>query len=403
MRRVSFAWMLLYGAARGGIGVHDIFFNAVAGFYLSGYGLSNAVIGFLANERSFVGSFLQPVTGALSDRARTRWGRRKPFMLLLLPVAVGFLLLMAHPPTPIVVAVFVLGPLLLGMGVIAYEVLLPDTVVEEQRGLANGVNRALGFVGGIIFLILAAQAWQSQQWLVFLFVAAALTLGLAVTLFGVREPPPPVTLANMPLRWRPSQYLSSVFQYRDATIYILAYFFFWLGLGGITPFVTRFANEDLDVPQNETFILLLAAMVSTLVAAVPAGWLGDRLGKKLVMSWGLALFSVFVLAGSQAQDMQQVVVLLVLVGLAQAVPTALAYPLFTELIPARRMGELTGLSTMIWSLAQPLGATFFGFLADMTGTLRTVLVCGGLALAVSWALLLKIRAVPVREPVAEAP
>ena len=81
MRRVSLGWMLLYGATRVGVGIHDTFFNAVAGFYLAGFGLSNAAIGFLANERSLIGSVLQPVTGAWSDRLRTRWGRRRPLMI----------------------------------------------------------------------------------------------------------------------------------------------------------------------------------------------------------------------------------------------------------------------------------------------------------------------------------
>jgi len=155
--------MLLYGAARAGIGIHDLFYNAVAGFYLTAFGLSNAVIGFLANERSFAGSFLQPVTGAISDRVRTPWGRRKPFMLLLLPVAAGFLVFISRPATPLVALIFVLGPVLLGMAVTAYEVLLPDTMVENQRGLASGVNRALGFLGGIVFLIVAAGPSPSKR------------------------------------------------------------------------------------------------------------------------------------------------------------------------------------------------------------------------------------------------
>ena len=80
----------------------DIWFNAVAGFFLRNYGLSNAVVGFLANERSFIGSLLQPFTGALSDRLTWRWGRRKPFMLFIVLVAAGFVLLTGNPPLALV-------------------------------------------------------------------------------------------------------------------------------------------------------------------------------------------------------------------------------------------------------------------------------------------------------------
>ncbi len=390
LRRVSFRWALLYGAAQAGIGIHDVWFNAVAGFFLRGYGLSNMAVGFLANERSFIGSVLVPVAGAVSDRLTWRWGRRKPFMLLIIPVAAGFLLLMGDPPQIVVVAVFVLGPICMGLGSTAYQVLLPDVVVEEQRGTVNGLTRALAFIGGIALLVVAAGVWESQPDVVFLLVAASLMVGLAITMLGVKEAPPPPAESQPPVRWQPWAYLKDVLEYRAAAWYVVAYFSYWVGMGGITPFITRFAHEELGIPQQETFILLLAVMFGTLLAVGPAGWLGDKVGKKRVTQWGLFCFAVIILIGSQVQTREQVVGIMALAGLAQAVPTALAYPLFTELVPARRMGELSGLSTMVWSLAQPLGATAFGLLADREGTLRVVLLCGGLSIALSWALLLKV-------------
>jgi len=77
MKQVSLPWMIIYGAARFGIGIHDIFFNAVAGLYLASYGLPNVAIGFLANERSFIGSVLQPLGGAgpsCSSSSPQSWG-----------------------------------------------------------------------------------------------------------------------------------------------------------------------------------------------------------------------------------------------------------------------------------------------------------------------------------------
>lgn len=388
---MSFSWALLYGATRGGIGVHDIWFNAVAGFFLRNYGLSNAVVGFLANERSFIGSLLQPFTGALSDRLTWRWGRRKPFMLFIVLVAAGFVLLTGNPPLALVVAVFVIGPTFMGLGTTAYEVLLPDNVVEEQRGTVNGVTRVLAFLGGIVLLLVAAQLWESQPDVVLLLTAASLVIGLAVTMLAVHEEPLVPGQEPAPPHWQPWDYLKGLLAYRAAAWYVLAYFSYWVGIGGVTPFITRFAHEELGIPQQETFILLLLVMFGTLFAVVPAGWLGDRIGKKRVSQWGLFFFAVVALIGSQVQTKEQVVVAMALVGVAQAIPTALAYPLFTELVPARRLGELTGLSTMVWYLAQPLGATTFGLLADIQGTLRVVLICAGLSLAIAWALLWKVQ------------
>ncbi len=391
MRRVSVAWMLLYSVARAGVGVHDTFFNAAAGLFLASYGLPNVVIGFLANERSFVGGVLNPIAGSVSDRLRWRFGRRKPFMLCIIPVVLGFLILMNRPDTWLTVTIFLIGPIFLGVAVTAYEVLLPDNVVSAQRGLVNGVNRACAFLAGMGLLLLSSALWEDAPWGIFLAVAVGLGLGFLITFLTVQEGPTPEGEDGGSLKFRPLDYLRDLLAMREATKYVVSYLFFWMGIGGVTPFITRFGHEDLGIPENETFLLLLAVFVSTLVAVVPAGWLGDKLGKMRVSVWGLLVFGLIIIASSQIATKEQAVVALAVAGLAQAIPTALAYPLFTEIVPARRMGELSGLSTMIWSMGQPLGATMLGLMADATGTLRTVLLGGGLLLLVSWLLLRSVR------------
>ena len=390
MKQVSLPWMIIYGAARFGIGIHDIFFNAVAGLYLASYGLPNVAIGFLANERSFIGSVLQPMAGAASDRLRSPIGRRRPFMFLIIPAILGFLLLMNRPQVWLAVLIFVLAPIFLGLAVTAYEVLLPDCVLPRQRGTVNGVNRALGYVGGMGFLVLAFLFWEKAPWAIFLLVAVSLGVGFLTTMVLVQEPPAPQE-EEAPVSFQPLAYIRDILSYREAAKYVVSYFFFWVGIGGVTPFITRFGHQELGIPENETFLLLLAVMVSTLITAVPAGWLGDKVGKKRVSLWGLLAFGLIILVSSQLTSKEQAIVALTVAGIAQAVPTVLAYPMFTEIVPARRMGELSGMSTMIWSLAQPLGATVFGSLADMTGTLRIVLMGGGVALLISWVLLMTVQ------------
>lgn len=394
-RWVSIPWMLAYGASRFGIGVHDIFFNSMAGLYLASYGLPNWAIGFLSNERSFIGSPLLPLFGAWSDRLRSPLGRRRPFMLVGGIVgAAGFVALALYPPVWVVVAVMLVGPILIGLAATAYQALLADIVVPEQRGSVNGVNVLLGMAGGVGLLFIGSRLWEQHQPLVFLLIAASLAVGFAITIATITEPPAPPA-PPLALAWRPSSYLRGVLEHAEATKYVVCYFFYWFGIGGITPFLTRFGHEELGVPQNETFILLIAVVFATLAFAPPAGWLGDRFGKKRVMLVGVIVFGALIIAGSQARTAGQVIPLLILAGLAQAIPSVLAYPLFTELIPARRVGELTGLSTMVWSLAQPLGATLLGALADVTGTLRSVLLGGGVALFITAALLQTVR-VPER-------
>ena len=65
---------------------------------VDGFGLSLAFVGLvLALSRVFDG-LTDPLIGFYSDRIRTRWGRRKPFMLIGTPIFVVGVVLLWIPP-----------------------------------------------------------------------------------------------------------------------------------------------------------------------------------------------------------------------------------------------------------------------------------------------------------------
>jgi MFS-type transporter involved in bile tolerance (Atg22 family) len=136
----------------------------------------------------------------------------------------------------------------------------------------------------------------------------------------------------------------------------------------------------------------MLAIVATAVCTLPAGWLGDRLGKKPVLGAGLILYGVAIIIGSQVRSVEHAALALMATGAANGVCTALLFPLLTDLIPRERAGEFVGLGSAAWELAQPLGAMLGGLAADATGSLRTALVAAGVLVLVSWALLQRVRA-----------
>jgi MFS family permease len=136
----------------------------------------------------------------------------------------------------------------------------------------------------------------------------------------------------------------------------------------------------------------MVPVIATVIFTVPAGWLGDRIGKKVVLLAGLVLMGGAVMVGSQVQTLEQAAVVLVVTGAANALCTVLLFPLLTDLLPADRAGEFTGLGGGVWELAQPLGAVLGGLAADATGTLRTTLFLAALLTLVGAALLVPVHA-----------
>jgi Na+/melibiose symporter-like transporter len=56
---------------------------------------SYLLIGFIMTLDNIIGMFLQPVMGNRSDRTKSRFGRRMPFILIGLPISAGLFVLLA--------------------------------------------------------------------------------------------------------------------------------------------------------------------------------------------------------------------------------------------------------------------------------------------------------------------
>ncbi len=402
MAKLSVVRMLLYGAGSFGAGLVFALLNTGFSLYLIDYSLPNWLIAFLSQERSFIGGFVQPVVGVFSDRTRTRLGRRRPYFLVGVPLAAIALVLLAQQPP--LLALLLIVPVFALLLMIAYDpylALMVDITPAEQRGRMGSATAFCGMLGQVAFLALATTLWSHDQAFVFYVVAAGLVASFAVTFFGVPEPAEafaPVVRAPAPPRrdgWPGSgalRWLRNVLSYRELAKYVASQCLFWFGMGAAVPFLTLFGVRELGLEEGTAFSLILVLVLLTALAAAPAGWLGDRFGKQRLISTGLLGLGLVIVVGSAAQTLEQILVVMVLAGIANAINTVLGFPLLADLMPRERAGEFSGLGSMVWSLAQPLGSLAGGLVADATGGYRAVFVLTGVMLLLSWLALQTVRA-----------
>jgi Na+/melibiose symporter-like transporter len=394
--RLSAAGMLAYSLANFGGNMVNAFSNTALPLYLGAYQLPNWLIGLLAQERSLVGGFIQPVVGALSDRTRTPLGRRRPFFLVGVPLTAASLIILAlHPPVWAVLAVMPFFAFFLAIANDPYLALMADITPLDQRGTMGGWMALLNMLGQVTLLLLAAALWQSQRSWVFAALVVGLVLGFGLTFLLVKEPPPQTwQVPPRRIRYRPIAYVRNILAHRELSKYVGSQLFFWLGNGAAVPFLTRFAVEVLGVAEGEAFLLVFVAVASTASLALPAGWLGSRFGKQRVLSVGLFAFVPVAMVGSQVQTVAQTYVAMACLGACNAAGTALLFPLLADLMPTDRRGELTGVGSLVWSLAQPVGSFTAGVFIDATGTYRAVFVVAGLLFAASFVLLRTVKVDP---------
>lgn len=391
-RPLSTSQSIAYGF--GNLGAQSVyaFLNQAVGLYLNRYPeVPTWAVGVLAQERSLAGAVVQPVVGAMSDRTRTRIGRRRPYFIAGAGLTAAALLYLASfPPLVPMLLVLAVNAFFLNVAIDPYMALMADVVPPGQRGRVGTWLAIFNMAGQIAATLLGVFLWDRSPELVFVLVASVLVIGFAITTIAIREPEQPPR-PREPIRFDIGRYVGDLFAERELVKYVFAALFFWLGTGGVLPYLTRFGVQVLGTSEGEAFQLFLPAMAGTIIGAIPAGIIADRRGKLPVLAVGVLAFGIIALVASQVQNVPQALLAMGIVGLANGVWTALNVPLLMDLVPPRRAGEVSGLASAVWSFAQPVGALVAGLLIDATGTYRSSFIGAALLVLVSFALLLTVR------------
>ena len=387
-----------YSIANYGASLFYGLFNFAMPFYLDSYKLPAWLIGLLANERSFVGAFVQPVVGRISDRTHTRFGKRRPFFLIGIPLTcVALFVLALHPPLWAMIGVMAVTAFFLAIAWDPYMALLGDLWPASQRGRVGGLIGLGGGIGNFALAIIAVVMWANAEFQVFMIVIVALIVTWAYTFFTVKEPPvdPDAVVEDRP-KFNLRKYIADLRRFPELQKYIIAITFFWLGTGGAIVYLTLFAKKVLGASEGELFYLPIGAIVATALFAIPAGYIADRVGKKRTMFVGMLIYGIVALIGSQSATLLQGIVALFLIGIANAAMSQIN-PMMTDLVPHKRMAEFIGVGSAVFSMAQPVGSVVAGGVVGLSGlfvsehdTYRFTFIVAGLLIITSAFLLQRV-------------
>jgi maltose/moltooligosaccharide transporter len=393
VRPLSFGQAVVFSLANFGSNMTYQLLNFGAALYLLRYPeVPPWAVGLLSQERSLAGALVQPVVGAISDRTRTPIGRRKPFFILGVALTAASLLFLAtFPPLAPMLLVLAVNAFFLNVAVDPYMALQADVVPQDQRGRIGAALAIFALLGAFSMTIFASQAWDRSPGLVFVVCAVGLIVTWTVTTVGVREPATPPR-PHEPLRMDVAGYLRDLASRRELLKYVFAILFYWLGSGGVVPFITRFGTEVLGMQEGESFLLAAPALVGGIFGALAGGYLADRRGKQPVIAVAMLVLAIGAgIAGLLVATTAQAYAALGLLGLANGAVFALLVPLLVDLVPPERAAEMTGLGSGLWSLSQPVGAFAAGVLIQVTANYRSAFVGAAALILLSFLILLTVR------------
>lgn len=301
-----------------------------------------------------------PLFGALSDRTRSRFGSRRPW------VAVGFAggavaigLLAAAPAIPLVVLGWCAVQVLLNAPFAALSAAVPDQVPAEQRGTAAGYL-GLAFVVGVGLgtglAVLGAGAGGGTA-------AGYLLCALCAVLCAA-----PFVLAGGPVRRAPAEALPwraflrgfwvDPVRHPDFAWGWLTRFLVNLGNAIVLLYLFFFLSDVVGLADPASGVLVLTAVYSAavLAAVVAAGVLSDRLGRRraFVTGGGLAMAAAAALISTWPTWTGALVAAGVL-GAGFGTYSSVDFALLTQVLPAAEdRGKDLGVLNIASSLPQVL-------------------------------------------------
>jgi len=335
---------------------------------------------------------LVPWSGTASDRSSAA-GRGR------LPIVIGGLVLSAlgmalFPWAPrFGIAGIIAAILLLYTGINVqrspFQALVADAVPSRFRSLATGSVTFQMCVGAIVFLMLGHALGMRVAFL----IAAATVLAIAAGLrFGLVEPPPDGTPAAeatfRSLLDALKEALSGVVPGMRA-IFVAA-LFLQLVFQTFTTWFALHGTERFGVRPQDVTIGFIAWAVGGVIGALPAGWVGVRLGRRNAMLFGFGIMAAALVALDRVTSVTMATPLLALASAAWTFPTVNAYPMFVEPIPPARRGVLASLFLLCMALGGGLGDPMNGALFDLFGSYRPMFLMMAVYTALAFVAVLRI-------------
>ena len=346
-------------------------------------------LGAMAALGAVTALILQPTIGALSDRTRTRFGRRRPFMLV---GAVGLLIGLALLALSHALALFIVGLFIVlianTVSSTASQGLVPDCVPVHQRGTASGfvgLMTLLGTVGSLAVAPIllgqstsggAATSGIAHGAALFYIVAAGVLAVFAtiplllikentwahrIGLHGAQHPsehadePGAATEAG---ESRGTRWAALLHPWRQANFrwVFLTRAFVMLGLALFMTYIEYYFARVAHVTNfvQATAVIAILSLAGAVASTLLVGMLSDRIGRRapivaVASAFMAAAALIFVVAPGQIPLWP----LGLLFGLGYGAYMSVDVALAVDTLPSR---HAAGRDLGIWSMASTLPA-----------------------------------------------
>jgi MFS family permease len=369
--------MGLMGYIGTSLDVNDfIFFNIVVVTFRS-FTSDLFLIAILLNIHRLLGCTLQPYVAWKADHIRSRFGRRKPFLMVSLPGAVVFIILLGMLPGWIpksyyhtacalaaVAGVFIIWQACQEISLSAHTTLYPAVIPQQQLGTAGAVRM---FLSGLMTLFMTYYVMHWADISAFYpYLAGAAITALAIPCLLLT--PEHSTHTPAPARYNPLEHLHLLWeQPRYALISVIA-------SAALAFPVTMVLFQSLYVTRVLHFSLgqlgkaMFPGTIIAMLLAIPLGYAVDIITPRIMLIVSFALWIVVAAAMTffvHHWVALMLVQILYFLGFTTQMSAILA--LTFENVPEDKRGAVFGVIQVTRAIATIVASIIVGYMVNIHG------------------------------------
>ena len=314
---------------------------------------------------------IQPTAGSISDYTVSRWGRRKPYIVIGSLLDLVFLAGIALSSSILMLAAF--SALLAVSTNIArgpFQGYVPDLVAEEQVGLASamvGLMQILGNVTGFVLVTVAVLVGRIELAIFAVAIVELVTMVAVVARVGEGQPPKPrngkpwTTIAR-------EVWGTDVLKERSYVWLLASRFFFLMGGAVLVNLILTYLKQTHglgeEAANTTNLVMLVTIVVANVLAIIPSARLSDRIGRKPVIYGSCVIGFMGVTLAALAPAVPLAIVGGALFGASAGTFLAVDWALMTDIIPKASSGRYMGLSNVATTSSTVIAVATGGLLLD---------------------------------------